>query len=152
MHTLFVVLAGVVATAIAGTFVLSLTASRPSGLGVHNGRLSDAPSSPNCVSTYASTELHSIQPLVFEGDPANALALVRDVLSTMSRTTLVDTKPDYLHVEFRSPIFRFVDDVEFLVAPGTNQIHFRSASRTGYSDMGVNRARMENIRKLFNSQ
>ena len=28
-------------------------------------------------------------------------------------------------------------------------IHFRSASRIGYSDLGVNRRRMEEIRKAF---
>ena len=114
MYTLIVVLAGVMVTAIAGTFFLSLTARRPSDLGVHNGRLSDVPSSPNCVSTSASTTLHGIQPLAFEGDPAKALEKVRDIVSTMSRTTLVETMSDYLHVEFRSQIFRFVDDVEFL--------------------------------------
>jgi len=57
-------------------------------------------------------------------------------------------KENFLHVEFTSKIFRFVDDVEFYFnAPGI--IHFRSASRIGHSDMGVNRHRMEEIRHLF---
>jgi uncharacterized protein (DUF1499 family) len=42
--------------------------------------------------------------------------------------------------------------VEFFVDARTNQIHFRSASRTGHSDPGVNRARMERIRKLFETR
>ena len=56
---------------------------------------------------------------------------------------------NYLHAEARSFLFRFVDDVEFLVDPQQKLIHFRSASRVGYSDLGVNRARMEQFRKLF---
>ena len=51
---------------------------------------------------------------------------------------------------FVSKVFRFVDDVEFYF-PDKNSnellIHVRSASRIGYSDPGVNRKRIENIRK-----
>ena len=54
----------------------------------------------------------------------------------------------FIHIEVTSRIFGFVDDVEFyLNEPGI--IHFRSASRIGYSDLGVNRERMETIRKTF---
>jgi len=54
----------------------------------------------------------------------------------------------YLHAEFRSAVFGFVDDVEFYVSPpGTLQV--RSASRTGYSDFGVNRERVETLRARF---
>jgi uncharacterized protein (DUF1499 family) len=52
----------------------------------------------------------------------------------------------YLHYEFTSLLLRFVDDVEFLFDDETRTIHFRSASRTGYGDFGVNRSRMEDIR------
>jgi uncharacterized protein (DUF1499 family) len=41
--------------------------------------------------------------------------------------------------------------VEFLVDPEAKVIHFRSASRVGRSDFGVNRKRMEEIRKDFES-
>jgi uncharacterized protein (DUF1499 family) len=66
----------------------------------------------------------------------------------MPRTNIVSEKKSLIHVEFTSEIFRFVDDVEFYFEdPGI--IHFRSASRLGHSDLGVNRERMENIRQLF---
>jgi len=52
-------------------------------------------------------------------------------------------------VEFRSNVFRFVDDVEFLFDREKKLIHVRSASRVGYSDLGVNRKRVEKIRSLF---
>ena len=57
----------------------------------------------------------------------------------------------FIHVEFTSNIFRFIDDVEFyLTEPGV--IHFRSASRIGHSDLGVNRRRMNRIRLAFNAR
>ena len=54
----------------------------------------------------------------------------------------------YLHYEFTSLLLRFVDDVEFVFDDEAKTIHFRSASRTGYGDLGVNRARMEQVRAL----
>jgi len=39
-----------------------------------------------------------------------------------------------------------VDDVEFFVDSSRNLLHMRSASRTGYWDLGVNRKRLETIR------
>ncbi|HAE22942.1 MAG TPA: DUF1499 domain-containing protein, partial [Spirochaetaceae bacterium] len=50
---------------------------------------------------------------------------------------------------YRSKLFRFVDDVEFYFPPALSLIHVKSASRVGYSDMGVNRKRVEDIRARF---
>jgi uncharacterized protein (DUF1499 family) len=67
----------------------------------------------------------------------------------MERSTLVQVDPDYIHAEFRSGVFSFVDDVEFLFDDGAKLIHFRSAARMGSYDFNVNRNRMEDIRKRF---
>jgi uncharacterized protein (DUF1499 family) len=67
----------------------------------------------------------------------------------MLRTKIVTVEDNYLHVEFRSAFLRFVDDVEFLIDPEEQLVHFRSASRVGDSDFGVNRDRMEQIRNAF---
>ena len=61
---------------------------------------------------------------------------------------LVEEDESYLHYEFTSLLLRFVDDVEFLFDDEAKTIHFRSASRTGYGDLGVNRKRMEQVRAL----
>jgi uncharacterized protein (DUF1499 family) len=66
----------------------------------------------------------------------------------MARTRLIREDAAYLHFEFTSLLLRFVDDVEFLFDDDTKTVHFRSASRIGYSDLGVNRRRMEEIRAL----
>jgi uncharacterized protein (DUF1499 family) len=71
------------------------------------------------------------------------------VIGAVPRLKIVTESGDYLHAEATSLIFRFVDDVEFFVDREAKVIHFRSASRVGHSDLGVNRARMENIREAF---
>jgi uncharacterized protein (DUF1499 family) len=70
-------------------------------------------------------------------------------IRSMPRSRLVTSHESYLHVEFRSLILGFVDDVEFSIDEPAGFIHFRFASRVGHSDLGVNRKRMEEIRRQF---
>ncbi len=74
---------------------------------------------------------------------------LRQVIAEFPRTKVITATDDYLHVEFASAIFRFTDDVEFYVDERNSVIHVRSASRVGYSDMGANRRRIEEIRAAF---
>ena len=67
------------------------------------------------------------------------------VLRDMKRCTIVTSDPAYIHAEFRSALFGFVDDVDFVFDDKAHLIQFRSASRTGYYDFGVNRKRMNEI-------
>ena len=89
------------------------------------------------------------------GDPrarqqlAEAQQRVREVLAAQPRVELIHDEPGYLHAVFRSPTMGFPDDVEFLFDEAAGLIHFRSASRLGRGDLGVNRARIEEIRRLL---
>lgn len=114
-------------------------------------RMAPCPDSPNCVSTFAEDEAHGIAPLVFEGSAEEAKVRLLSVIQDMPRTEIVEDDGDYLHVEFTSRIFRFVDDVEFQIDEDGRAIHFRSASRVGRGDIGANRNRMEAIREAFNA-
>jgi uncharacterized protein (DUF1499 family) len=110
------------------------------------------PSSPNCVSTQAQDEGHAIAPFRYRKSRAEAKESLKASVQAMPRTRLVEEDESYLHYEFTSLLLRFVDDVEFLFDDETKTIHFRSASRTGYGDLGVNRKRMEEIRLLVDGK
>jgi uncharacterized protein (DUF1499 family) len=129
--------------------VLSATAKRPDNLGVTNGRLAPCPDSPNCVCSQAEDDAHRMDPILFRGDADAAWSRLKAALAKQPRTTVVEEEGDYLHAEAASFLFRFVDDVEFLIDRDQKAIHFRSASRAGRGDLGVNRQRMEAIRKAF---
>jgi len=107
------------------------------------------PSSPNCVSTQAQDEDHAIAPFRYQKSRAEAKEALKTIIRFLPRTKLVEEDETYLHYESTSLLLRFVDDVEYLFDDETKTIHFRSASRTGYGDLGVNRRRMEDIRKLI---
>ncbi len=115
-------------------------------------RLAPCPSSPNCVSTLATSDRHRIDPYRYRGSLDVAKRRLKEIVGAQRGAKLVEEDETYLHAEFTSRIFGFVDDVEFLFEDETKTIHFRSASRTGYSDFGVNRNRMEEIRRLLNGK
>lgn len=113
------------------------------------GPLRPCPSTPNCVSTDAADAGHAMPPLPFTGSAQAAHARARAALLAEPRTRIVTERPGYLHVEARSRVFRFVDDVEVLVDSAAQVVRFRSASRLGRRDFGVNRARMERFGERF---
>ena len=149
MLTATVVLMLIIAGGTGILCLLSLTSSSPEDLGVRDGRLAKCPDSPNCVSTQAEDRDHWIAPLTVQKDSQDAIDVLAGIVLQLPRTQIIEKSSNYLRAEFRSAFFRFVDDVEFYVETESGHIHFRSASRVGRSDLGVNRARMEQIRRLF---
>jgi uncharacterized protein (DUF1499 family) len=119
---------------------------RPDNLGVRDGRLAACKRSPNCVSSQAdpSDAEHYIAPL--RGTMSDVLSAVE----ATPRATVVSRTPDYLYAEFRTPLLRYVDDVEFYFDGAV--VHVRSCSRLGRRDFGVNRKRVEALRKLIEAR
>ena len=111
-------------------------------------RLAACPRTPNCVSSQESGASF-VAPLAFSDSASAAFARLQRILSSLPRTRIVETRENYLRAEVRSRVFRFVDDIEFHIDVAAGRVHVRSASRVGFSDFGVNRARVEAIRMRF---
>jgi uncharacterized protein (DUF1499 family) len=139
-----VVLVGIVAALFAAARL-----SRPPSLGVHQGRLLPCPDSPNCVSSQSKDERHAVEPIRFDSNGRGVIIRLLEIIESMPRTKIVEKSDTYIRGEFRTPIFRFTDDVEFLIDEENRVIHIRSASRVGYSDLGANRKRAGRIREKF---
>jgi uncharacterized protein (DUF1499 family) len=105
--------------------------------------LAPCPDKPNCWSSLAPDAEHRTEPLMLAG--AHGWAALRDAVAAMPRTVIVEDRPGYLHAESHSRIFRFVDDLELLRGAG-DRVDVRSASRVGYGDWGVNKARIQALR------
>ena len=122
---------------------------RPGNLGVKDGRLAPPKRTPNSVSSQADAadSEHYIAPIPFKGDAIAAMAAVRKSVESMDGATVIRHEGNYLYAEYRTKLMRFVDDVEFVFDEKAGLIHVRSASRLGRRDFGVNRARVESIRR-----
>ena len=119
-------------------------------LGIDSGKLKPCPDTPNCVSSQAADEQHFIEPILLTATTDEARDIILKTLHEFSRVKVIQAQADYIHAEFTSMIFRFVDDVEFyfpVSESGVVRIDIRSASRVGRSDLGVNRKRVEAIRE-----
>ena len=124
----------------------------PEDLGADRGLLAACPNKPNCVSSFADDEDHQIAAFAIEGSAEAAWVALRATVEDTPRVEIMTSSDDYLHAVYVSFVMRYRDDVEFLLQREENQIGVRSASRVGYSDMGVNRKRIEAIREALSAQ
>jgi uncharacterized protein (DUF1499 family) len=108
------------------------------------------PDKPNCVSSLDPRPEHRVAPLAFQGHWMAARERLVSVLAAIPRTRVTAVEDRTIRAECRSRLLRFVDDLTFYLDPDQGAIHVRSASRLGYSDLGVNRKRVEAIRELWN--
>lgn len=149
MKTLLMILGSMVTIGIALLFILGIMSRSGSAPGWVNGRLAPCTDKPNCVcSEYKSDTPHYIEPISLVPTEPAPMLLLKNIISEMGGA--VQTGNDtYLAATFTSAMFRFVDDLELRVDSDRQQIHIRSASRIGYSDMGVNRQRVMELKRLY---
>lgn len=142
--------AGAAAVSLVAASVVGCAGPRPDDLGLNGGRLLDCPGSPNCVNSQADEgqDAH-VAPLAFEGEPAQAWADALAVAKALPRCAVVEEREGYAWLEVSSAVLGFVDDLELALDAAASCVHVRSASRVGYSDLGVNRRRVEALRAAF---
>lgn len=105
-------------------------------------------SRPNCVSSLNHEKGLHVEPLRYDNF-ATAKRKLLDILKSSKRVRIIDRENNHIHAEFKSFLFRFIDDVEIYFDDKESLIHLKSASRIGYSDFGKNRRRIEDIRRKF---
>ena len=111
--------------------------------------ITPCPKTPNCVSSVDTGRGHFIKPLNFTGSAKDAQYRLLNILNDLNRARVITFEENVIQVEFISTVLGFVDDVEFHFDDIKKIVHVKSASRVGFSDLGVNRRRIEKIRKQF---
>lgn len=146
MKTLLFIIVALVGVAVVGLIVLAQQSKTITPqLGVQNNRLLPCQLSSNCVNTMDDSAIASLH---FDGDAAEAWQRILHAVEQLGGK-VERHEGGYVWATFRTPLFGFVDDVEFLMEPQTKQIHIRSASRVGRSDFSANRKRIARIAELF---
>lgn len=112
-------------------------------------KLKPCPDSPNCVSSQSDSASHHITPLPYQSSATEAMVQIKKIILALPNSKLIQQNDHYLHVEFKTRVLKFIDDVEIVIDDSEKVIHLRSASRSGYWDLGVNRKRIINIQKKF---
>ena len=115
------------------------------------GKLSACPDTPNCVSSETTGEKF-IEPLK-PSDSAELDAMWAKSIKSLSEVggNVVKQEDGFVWATFQSKLFKFTDDVEIRKDAETGVIQIRSSSRSGKSDLGVNRKRVEALRVAIGS-
>jgi uncharacterized protein (DUF1499 family) len=104
---------------------------------------------PNCVSSESWLFYNNVTPFTLAVPADRALDVVREVISSLPRTEIVEEHPGYIHAKCTSLVFRFVDNLEVLITADKGIISVRSSSVIGLFDFGVNYRRVENLRRIL---
>ena len=134
-----------------GIVVWAHSAPRPANLGLTDGRLTPCPPTPNCVASEQAAQAQLMPPLRYATSQEAAKERLIEIVQGLPRTRFIADQGPYMAAEFRTPVIGFIDDVEFRFDDTAKVIHFRSASRLGRHDLGVNRERMDVISNAFNN-
>ena len=121
-------------------------------VGLVEGKLSKCSKKPNCVcSEYPNDRAHFVQPI--DVSQVNMGLHFHKVSKAIVANggVIVKESEEYIAATFTSGFFKFVDDVEVRLDKEAKLIHLRSASREGYSDLGVNAKRIEAIKASYNN-
>jgi len=121
----------------------------PANLGVKHGKLAPLSNKPNCVSTQTTIGEKKVIPLPFKENLVKSREEILNIIKSFPNTSIIEMKDDYIYVLFTSSTMKYNDDVEFYFDINDKVIHFRSAARVGYSDMGTNRKRYNNIKNMY---
>jgi uncharacterized protein (DUF1499 family) len=150
MRVLIYLLILAIAVIVAGRLGL-FRGKQPPGLGAIDGKLA-APKLglTNSVSSqHQGQDYHSIAPLRFNGDGQAAMTRLALAIGEVDGASIIKNDDGYIYAQVQSKWMQYIDDLEFLLDNKEQVIHVRSASRLGRKDFGVNRARVEAIRRKF---
>jgi len=150
MKTILIILFVLFASVVILFFILGMVSRSGKAPGLVAGSLAKCPDKPNCVSSESKAgSRHFVEPITAPKNlPLDALPVLKTVIKEMGGIVLAEAE-DYAAFSFSSAIFGFVDDLEIRFDANKSVLHIRSASRVGYSDRGVNRNRVEALKKRY---
>ena len=90
--------------------------------------------------------IHRVAPFPVAEDAAGLLRRLEQVVGALPRTEVKTATDEYLHVVCRT-LLGFRDDLEFRFSAAEGVVHVQSVSRLGLLDFGVNRRRVERVRR-----
>lgn len=118
-------------------------------LGVENGRLKEVPPTPNAISSQTSAKDKYVEGFPYSGSRADSKKCLIGMLKGFEGVEIIQDEDYYVYAVAKSKAFKFKDDLEFYFNDAAQQIEFRSASRVGVSDSGVNRQRYEEMKRRY---
>ena len=119
-------------------------------LGLVDGRLKEIPNKDNAVSTDTALTEKLVEPLAFKETLLQSKAAMLQALESYGSIEIISDEPAYIYAVATTGKMKYHDDIEIYFDETDKIIRYRSASRAGYSDMGLNRNRYNELTELYN--
>lgn len=134
----------VLVLSICAYFVYLTKISETPSTALVEGKLRPCPDTPNCVSSETTGEKF-IEPLTSAAS-MDELWQAAQTAAVVQGGIVESSEPNHFWATYQSKLFKFTDDLELRRDDAAGVVHIRSSSRSGKSDLGVNRKRVEAIR------
>lgn len=118
-------------------------------LGVNQGKLKPLDNRPNAVSTQTTQENKRVSTLAMKQNAETTKAALIYAIEQYGGAEIKQEDSDYIYVVFVTPTMKYRDDAEFWLDKKNQEVHFRSSSRAGYSDRGLNRQRYDALVNFY---
>ena len=135
---------------VAGGNIMRQNSKPQVALGMNNGAFYEISSKPNCVSTQTSQSEKRITPLAFKDSLEGSKEAIKRGFEAYGAIEIQEESNHYIYAVATTGIMKYHDDIEIYFDENTKEVHYRSASRAGYGDMGLNRKRFEIIADVYN--
>lgn len=100
----------------------------------------------NCTSSTATAKKNHVEPLAYQSESTKVIESIADVIAKQKGAKIETQTANYLHATYKTTLMGYTDDLELLLDENSGELHIRSASRIGSSDLGANRKRIEALR------
>ena len=150
LNKLLIVLVVLILTVVVMFFLRGRASKNGRAPGLVDGKLAKCSRKPNAVcSEYEFDTAHFVAPI--DVSKVNMGQHFYKVIQAIEANggEIVSKDDHYVAATFTSSLFKFVDDVEARLDKENSLIHLRSASREGYSDLGVNAKRIAAIKASY---
>jgi uncharacterized protein (DUF1499 family) len=139
----------IVAMGVIVVYMVAKNNLTPKSLGVNNGKLAKMPNKPNAVSSQTDEKDKKVEALEFRENLNTSKGKVISAIESYGDAKIIKNENNYIYAVFTTGKMKYHDDVEFYFDENEKRIHFRSASRIGYSDMGLNRERYNKLKEVY---
>jgi len=118
-------------------------------LGLVNGKLKEIPNKKNAVSTETLFQDKLIPALKLKSSSQASKDAMKKALSAYGDIEIIEEKKDYIYAVATTGKMKYHDDIEIYFDELNNRVQYRSASRAGYGDMGLNLERYNKISEVY---
>lgn len=121
-------------------------------LGVNDGLFYELSDKDNCVSTQTSYQEKRVDTIPFDESLNASKERMKEAFEAYGGIEIKEETDRYIYAVATTKLMRFHDDIELYFDEEEQVIHYRSSSRAGSSDMGLNRQRYDRLVELYNME